>query len=382
MQTHRISHLILVFAATLLASSLPAIAGAGSGSDSLDLGARIQPAPTSARFELPGYYVWCGAPLEGGDGKYHLFYARWPADTELPPGRAWALHSEIAYAVGDGPFGPFHHVSVILPARGINPATGKKFWDGDCTLNPNILRHPDGKLYLFYMGNHGDLKDYATHRNHQRIGVAVADRPEGPWTRFDKPVIDVSDDPAAFDSLVATNPAATLRPDGQVLLIYKAVAQLPGKVMGGRVRYGAALATHPTGPFVKTPGRIFLPTDGDDGKTWMFAEDPFIWFDKKHGDRFYAVTRDVAGKFTGDLGAITLFESADGLDWRPAPHPLVLPSSYAIADGTRSDIKLERPVVLLDHDEPVALYGGAGGYHKRGRLSANIQIPFGPATSR
>ncbi len=27
----------------------------------------------------------------------------------------------------------------------------------------------------------------------------------------------------------------------------------------------------------------------------------------------------------------------------------------------------------------VALYGGGGGYHQRGRLSANVQIPFAPA---
>ena len=29
--------------------------------------------------------------------------------------------------------------------------------------------------------------------NNQRIGVAVADDPHGPWTRFDEPLIDVDD---------------------------------------------------------------------------------------------------------------------------------------------------------------------------------------------
>ena len=39
----------------------------------LDLGARVQPLPTANRFSEDGYFVWCGAPVKGPDGKYHLF---------------------------------------------------------------------------------------------------------------------------------------------------------------------------------------------------------------------------------------------------------------------------------------------------------------------
>ncbi len=67
------------------------------------------------------------------------------------------------------------------------------------------------------------------------------------------------------------NPAAAVRPDGGILLIYKAVQYVEGKPMGGRVRYRAALADHPEGPYVKTPGHIF-EAENDDGKTWMLAE--------------------------------------------------------------------------------------------------------------
>ena len=43
-------------------------------------------------------------------------------------------------------------------------------------------------------------KDWWIYRTNQRIGVAVADNPAGPWQRFEKPVLDVSEDPTAPDA--------------------------------------------------------------------------------------------------------------------------------------------------------------------------------------
>lgn len=343
----------------------------------LDLGARVQPAPRDALFSDPGWHIWCGAPIRGDDGKYHLLYSRWPARVGFAPG--WAIHSEIAYAVADQPLGPYRFVNVALPARGTDPATGKKFWDGDVTHNPNILRHPDGKFYLFYMGNHGDGKDYPTHRNHQRVGVAVADSPAGPWRRFDRPIVDVSADPAAFDSLCVTNPAAAVRPDGGILLIYKAVQIVAGKPMGGNVRYGAALAARPEGPYLKTPGRIFEAEGAEAQKHWMLAEDPFVWFDAAHGRRYYAVARDVVGQFTGAKGGIALFQSDDGLRWTAAPRPKVLGARFPWADGTVSTTQLERPALLFDaQGRPIALFGATDGYRKDGGTSCNVHLPLRP----
>lgn len=362
----------------VLALILTAFSGLTAASNSvapiLDLGARVQPIPQSARFGEPGFFVWCGAPVKGDDGKYHLLYSRWPVSVGFAPG--WALRSEVAYAVSDSPFGPFRHVNVALSARGINPATGRKYWDADATHNPNLLRHPNGKYYLYYMGNYGDGKDYPTHRNHQRIGLAVADSPAGPWKRFDQPIVDISPDPKAFDSLCVTNPAATVRPDGGIVLLYKAVSQAPGKPMGGKVRYGAVLASSPGGPYVKTPGRIFEAENPGASAHWMLAEDPFIWFSKTYGNRYYAVARDVVGHFTGEGGGIAMFQSEDGLNWRAADHPKVIGQSYAFADGTRSITKLERPAVLFEGDEPVALFGAADGYKIKGRISTNVAIPL------
>jgi hypothetical protein len=344
-----------------------AACSAAHAAGELDLGSRVQPVPQEAKFAVPGYFVWCGAPVKGPDGRYHLFYSRWPVSKGFAPG--WALWSEIAYAASDKPLGPYAHVNVALPAR------GREFWDGTTTHNPNVL-FKGGKYYLFYMGNTGDGKSYPMHRNNQRIGVAVADKPEGPWTRFDKPIVDVSADKAAFDSLCVTNPGATERPDGGILLIYKAVEYVEGKPMGGRVRYGVALADKPEGPYVKKPGRVFEAEGEAAKKHWMLAEDPYIWFSKRDGNRYYAVARDVVGSFTGASGGLALFQSEDGLQWKASAHPKVLGAHFTWSDGKESDDKIERPALLFDDGEPVALFGATDGYKKNGRISSNVHIPL------
>jgi hypothetical protein len=335
-----------------------------SGAEELDLGAMVQPPPVEWRFGQQGFHVWCGAPVRTPDGRCHLFYSRWPVEKGFAPG--WAVYSEIAYAVAERPEGPYRFVNVALPAR------GKQFWDGLVTHNPNVLQK-GGKFYLFYTGNTGDGR-YPTHRNNQRVGVAVAERPEGPWARFDEPIVDVSPDQTAFDSLCVTNPAAALRPGGGVLLIYKAVELVDGKPMGGRVRYGAALADRPEGPYAKAPGRIFEAEGEAARKHWMLAEDPYVWFSRRYGNRYYAVARDVVGQFTGSAGGLALFESADGLRWKPAASPRVLGDRFTWADGTPSLKNVERPALLFDGDTPIALFGATGGYLKT--PSFNVQFPL------
>lgn len=342
-------------------------------SQELDLWARVKPLPESNRFSEKDFFVWCGAPVKGADGRYHLFYSRWPIKAGFAPG--WALRSEIAYAVSDKPTGPYRHVNVALPPRGTNPATGKKYWDADVTHNANAFFH-NGNYYLYYMGNFGDGKNYPMHRNHQRIGVAIASNPAGPWKRFDAPIVDITDDKKSFDSLCVTNPAACMRPDGGVVLVYKAVQYIEGKEMGGNVRYGVAMADKPEGPYIRKPGRIFEAEKP--GKHWMVAEDPFIWFSKKYGNRYYAVTRDVVGTFTGSSGGICLFQSEDGLNWKPASQPKVLESRFALEGGSLSKSNIERPALLIENGEPTYLFGATDGYKKGGKISSNVQIPLIP----
>ena len=363
-----------LISAILLAACFSGNGSVRAAEPELDLSARVQPVPLDAKFADTNYFIWCGAPVKGDDGRYHLFYSRWPVKNPDGFAPGWAIHSEIAYAVANKPFGPYHFVNVALAARGTNPVTGEKFWDADMTHNPNIVML-NGKFLLYYIGNYGDGK-YVTHRNHDRIGVSIADKPEGPWRRFDKPIIDVSADPTAFDSLCVANPAAAVRPDGSLLVIYKAVPIVPGKPMGGNVRWGVALADNPEGPYVRKPGHVFEMQGADASKHWMLAEDPFIWFSKKYGNRYYAVARDVIGKFTGAAGGLALFESADGLDWKPTAHPKVLETIFKWADGTVSGDHVERPALLFEGEEPIALFGATDAHQINGRISFNVHIPL------
>jgi predicted GH43/DUF377 family glycosyl hydrolase len=333
--------------------------------DGYDFATMLQPVPATARFADPDYNIWCGSAVKGDDGQYHLYYSRWPRGLGH---QAWVTHSEVAHAVSDSAYGPWRHRDVALPPRGTN------YWDGSCTHNPTVLRI-GGKFYLYYMGNYGDGIARAPlnwdHRNRQRIGVAVANSPNGPWQRFDEPVLNISSDTNAPDALVVNNPSVAERPGGGVLMIYKAVGLKRPLPFGGPVVHLVATAESPTGPFKKHPGEVF------GAKGVMFAaEDPFIW---RGPDRYWAVVKDNAGHFTRRGYSLALWESADGFDWKLAEHPFVAsPSAIRWADGQAGVLNtLERPQLLLDQGVPIALLCAASDTKDRDG-SFNLQIPLQP----
>ena len=331
----------------------------------LDLGAMLQPAPESAKLIDPDFYIWCGAMVRGDDGKYHLYYSRWPRKLGH---YAWVTHSEIAHAVGDSPTGEFRHVSVVLPAR------GKEYWDGLCTHNPTILR-AGAKYYLYYMGNTGDDVAMKTlnwnHRNNQRIGVAVAESPNGPWQRFDQPIVGVSADPQAPDSLVATNPSVARRPAGGYLMVYKAVGRQRPLPFGGPVVHLTATSDSPTGPFTKQLRPIFT-TPGVD----FPAEDPFVWYDYA-ARRYHAVVKDNNGHFTKAGKSLALWESMDGFEWRLSAHPLVTTTALTWTDGRQQKVNsLERPQLLFGPDGRPSVLLGAVDEDPTRPHSYNLRIPL------
>ena len=339
-----------------------AAASPGLGDD-FDLSQWLQPVPASAIFEAPDWCIWCGSMVRDEKGTCHLFYSRWPRTLGHA---AWVTHSEVARAVSDNPLGPYKHVEVVLPARGAT------YWDGSCTHNPYVVR-VGTKYCLFYMGNYGDGVVETplnwTHRNHQRIGVAIADSPEGPWTRPARPTVDVSPEVDAPDALVTNNPAACARPDGSVLLVYKAVGRKSSLPFGGPVVHLVATATNPAGPYAKR----FTPVFTKPGEHFA-AEDPFIWHD---GQRYRAVVKDNNGLFTGRGYSLAQFESADGFAWRPAKHLFVAtPATIVLPPGRKPLMAFERPYVWRDEcGEPTVLFGAAA--HTAGReTSYNVAIPL------
>lgn len=349
--------------------------GQKSTAENLNIGAMVQPVPVDAMFVEEGYYIWGGSMTKGNDNKYHLFYSRWPAKLGFS---AWVTNSEIAHAVADGPNGPYKFVNIILPAR------GTQYWDGTTTHNPTVLFR-NGKYYLYYMGTTGDSSSLSSpitstdtawwnYRNNQRIGVAISRDPAGVWLRFDKPVLDVGKDPTAYDALITSNPAVAFGPGNEVVLIYKEVEK-NGTRKGGKVRFGVAFAKSPTGPFVKEKTPVFEVKSGK--KDWMVAEDPYIWYDKGY---YYAIVRDVVGRFTGIEGSLALLVSKDAKKWLAAKHPRVIGKTFEWANGTDSETKIERPQLYREDRIPKILFGAIRyiSINNKGKhdSTANIRVPL------
>ncbi|WP_010134593.1 glycoside hydrolase family protein [Ochrovirga pacifica] len=323
----------------------------------------------SAVFKEEGLSVWGGSLVKGEDGLYHMFYSRWPKDI----GWEWVNYSEIAHATAPTPYGPFTFKDVALADR------GRQFWDGSTTHNPTILKIK-GKYYLYYMGNTGDKKIVSVpgkqkinwqHRNNQRIGVAVADSPNGPWTRMDKPVLDINHtDENAHDALMTSNPSVCEMADGKILMVYKAVGKKFKLPAGGPVVHMVAIADSPTGPFKKFPDPVFV----FEGERFP-AEDPYIWY---QDGKYRAIVKRI--KFEGKKRIFSLvhYDSEDGISWNKGKYFDISDRTVTWEDGTTTKFDhLERPQVYRENGEPVALLCAADTIDANNvRHSFNIQIPL------
>ena len=322
-----------------------------------------------AVFRNDSLSIWGGSLVKDDAGLYHLFYSRWPKHL----GWAWVTHSEVAHAVSQSPFGPFEHKDVALPVR------GTAYWDGLCTHNPTVHRFGD-KYYLYYMGNTGDGKVVGepgkpklnwVHRNNQRIGVAVASHPDGPWERFDEPVLDVSLDTTAWDALMTSNPAITQGPDGRYLMVYKAVGMKNKLPAGGPVVHGVATSESPIGPFKKYETPIFTYA----GERFP-AEDPYIWY---QDGKYRAIVKRI--KHTPDnrrLFSLVHYDSHDGFDWQPAQYHDITERIVEWENGrVQQFTHLERPQVYIENGAPVALLCAADTLDENNvRQAFNLQIPL------
>ncbi len=321
-----------------------------------------------AIFKSEEYSIWGGSLVKGDDGLYHMYYSRWPK----APGWIWVSHSEIAHAVAKSPFGPFQHKGVALPPRGAG------YWDGLCTHNPTVHKW-DGRYYLYYMGNTGDGEIVGEpgkpklnwiHRNNQRIGVAVAASPYGPWERFDKPVMDISPDDAAYDSLMTSNPSVCRMADGRTLMVYKAVGKAYPLPSGGPVVHLAATAESPTGPFTKHEGLVFA----FEGERFP-AEDPYIWY---QDGKYRAIVKRIKHQGKKRDFSLVHYDSVDGLNWQQAKYFEISQRTFQWEGGEVQQFDhLERPQVFFENGRPVALLCAADVYDEnRVRHSFNVQIPL------
>ena len=222
---------------------------------------------------------------------------------------------------------------------------------------------------MYYMGNFGN-GEYWNNRNNQRVGVAVAEDPRGPWKRFDKPVIDTS--PSGHDSLMTSNPSVIEGPDGRFYMIYKAVENNGKLPKGGAVVCGIAIADSPLGPFEKSPHPIMVNPENE----WS-VEDAFIWYEN---DRFYSLAKDFQGYFTGaGKKQVALFESPNAIDWRLSDNPVGYLRGLVTEDGERIELSnMERPQIYIEDGKPKALVCACMKAEDYSTLSHsfNVRIPL------
>ncbi|WOO43720.1 glycoside hydrolase family protein [Rubellicoccus peritrichatus] len=300
--------------------------------------------------EDPDNNVWGCSPIYDEDGNVHVFYSKWVNESAH---EGWLTCSQIGHAIASHPEGPYEVQDTALIGR------GGDYWDSMTIHNPTI--HKIGDLYyLFYMGNSDGT--VAT----KRVGVAVSDSLYGPWERFDAPLIDVgSDEDDAWDSLVTSNPAFLLTPDGESRLYYKGwnlkdwqsdlgegfSPRATGKGPCANRAYGLATAKLPTGPYTKYEGNpiINMRTRLPDAQT----EDAYIWQE----DGLYKVILRDMGFYNHEYGLY--LESEDGLNWNQHPQIGYLNSQVYLPEppnGLGREGRFERPQLLMKDGKPEYLF--------------------------
>ena len=284
------------------------------------------------------YHNWGSSIIKGDDGKYHLFYSRWPGDFA-----AWLTFSEIAHATSDSPSGPWKYEETVLAGR------GKGHWDAITAHNPKI-KYFDGTYYLYYIAtNLGDLSYndqdlFDTHgksldqspirkmlRENQRTGVAFSSSLSGPWLRLDKPIIE----PSGPITTLTVNPAIDKGKDGKYYLIVKGDKPNEERFIRNQA---IAISDSPIGPFVMQPKPVI---------DYIDTEDMSLWYDKKR-DHFYGIFH--AHQYLG------LICSSDGVNWEKANDFEVLKKEIPMKNGKilKPD-RMERPFIYIENGEALTL---------------------------
>ncbi|MDF3128866.1 glycoside hydrolase family protein [Kiritimatiellaeota bacterium B1221] len=337
---------------------------------------RMGPASRIPAYREADYWVWCGSPVQGEDGRYHLFASRWSKQVSF---HDWATHSEIVRAVSDRPAGPYQFEEVVLADR------GEEFWDGRVTHNPTIRKWGE-QFLLFYTGTtyKGPFIPAATAEpavtaqwaeawNGKRCGLAVADSVYGPWKRMDRPLLEPRE--GKWDAVITSNPAPCLHEDGGLTLVYKStnVRHSQGP-FSGRFHLGCAKASHWSEPLLREgEGAIHIK-----GRDDHHLEDGFVWW---NGDAYELIAKDMTGEICGEAQAAIHAFSPDALNWELAPQPKAYSRTVKWDDGSASTLsKLERSQILFDQGEPAMLFAATLLQTDDGEVidSHNLAFPLKP----
>lgn len=349
-----------------------------------DFNALFQPVPSDSYFELDGRVVWGASVTEGPDGLYYMIFSNWKETQGF--GADWAVYSELGYAVSGSPAGPFVYQGKALDASYANTTNEQPVvWKGVGRLevfhNPTLLHSErDGMYYLYFMGTNASAGGYRYEysRNHQRIGVAYAETPAGPWTVLDNPLIDVREN--MFDSLLTSNPSVTevKHSDGRYTyhIVYKGVSR---HIEHGKIRdvvvSGYGESDGPLGPFIRSSEAIMRNPEQD-----FSVEDCYLWY---RDDIFYALAKDMHNYFTSAQEVIhsyALFSMDENMAWKPSEHyPLAYVPVIPWKQGAQKVTNLERAQLYINNGIPIMMCAATtknGKSPYEGHSPINVQIPL------
>lgn len=296
---------------------------------------RIVPPSTGQIFGMQGFYVWDGSITRSSDGRYHLFASRWPESLGM---RAWLTDSRIIRAEAARPTGPYEFVEELT-------ALTSQAWSESMVHNPVITRIGD-QFCLFYIGTRWDGADGAAARENndhawqhirfqQRIGLATASHPAGPWTPCPgNPILQPR--PDHWDACITVNPSVLELAPGNLLMVYKSTAGPREPLI-----LGAATAKVPEGPYARVePSPLF----GDD------VEDPCMWAEN---GRYWMLVKDMTGDVGGYRHGGLLYVSDDALHWDRAEPVQAYDRVIRWQDAPAEEVQfVERPFVYTENGRP------------------------------
>lgn len=308
----------------------------------------------------PDWFNWGASPIEGEDGKIHIFGARWPAVEGM--GGWTGPNAELAHFVSESPEGPFKYVESILTTSMLSDKSTMS-----APHNPR-LEKVDGKYIMLFILQNPSIGSMGMH-----IRMMIADKLDGPW-RFagnnEGFMVKPSDDPNHWTyraAIGADNPAFQKIGD-KYYIYYKC-----GTPEHMKAKYGYAVSDKLEGPYTLCDAPI---TDNI-----SYLEDAQAF---NCDGKYYLITTDNLGGNTGIYGDLILWESETGLDFKLADAKIAMGNifdywgteadhnalrdkgGYFVRDETG---KLERPAVLMQKGKPTYLYAPADVNISGGKVS-------------
>lgn len=235
----------------------------------------------------PDRCVFCCCPIEGPEGKIHMFAARGEPGAAVEP--TWGRTNSIAHYVADKPEGPFRYVATVLEG------TKDGAWDSYAPENPDV-RKIDGKYVMVYTGTRDAKWPYAN-PNSFSVGMAIATDLNGPWRRAGE-IFDPRTHPnPVISGCCVVNPTILAR-QGKYFVYFKAGPYPTAK-------YFVAIADKLEGPYAVRSEPV---TDNPD-----YIEDAFVW---EQDGVVYLMTTDCDLLPDGHKKPNLLWHSKDGLHFK------------------------------------------------------------------